>query len=496
MISNAQAHGATYYLSPSGSDSASGKSSTSPWKTFNFAIPKLSPGDILILLNGTFDGSNSGYPDIRCGTNAVSGTVDKPITMKAENERKAFIKGTGYQYPLFIWSCRYWQFEGIRVESADAANGASQANPVRAFESDYLTFRRLLVQKNNRYQNASVFTLEKTNNSLVEESEFYSFHRNGLVTSGNFNIIRRNYINSRNHADISGGRYSYATDRGDSGITIYPGNYNVIENNIIEDNGFGLDIQAAYGTAIGNKYFGNIALNNRYGASFVARLPNSLATMPQDTFLENQISISSTYYGLYFRANKNTLCKNCMAIDNGLGGFAADKPTMEGDGKPTVFYENSLAVNNGTYGFTLIDQADFGIDSSIAIGQSSNYSPADSAKYINTSSNVDPQLGSCKVFIPDNPMKRAEKNGPVIGANVLYRYEKGVRTDKPLWDPSSGEFTCGAKVAGVNDIAGSSCFDVHKRLNVNTNNCSFPEYYHSKQTGMEAPPNLEVTSVK
>ena len=48
------ANAATYYLSPVGSDSQSGTSSSTPWKTFHFAIPKLHPGDTLLLLDGKY----------------------------------------------------------------------------------------------------------------------------------------------------------------------------------------------------------------------------------------------------------------------------------------------------------------------------------------------------------------------------------------------------------------------------------------------------------
>src|SRR5688572_25486442 len=48
-----QAAAATYYLSPSGLDSNSGAYS-SPWKTFGFALPRLRPGDTLILKDGTY----------------------------------------------------------------------------------------------------------------------------------------------------------------------------------------------------------------------------------------------------------------------------------------------------------------------------------------------------------------------------------------------------------------------------------------------------------
>jgi hypothetical protein len=45
---------------------------------------------------------------------------------------------------------------------------------------------------------------------------------------------------------------------------------------------------------------------------------------------------------------------------------------------------------------------------------------------------------------------------------------------------SSGAFPHGAIVSGVNDIGGSSAYDVHTRLNINTNGCAFP--------GSAAPP--------
>ena len=88
---------------------------------------------------------------------------------------------------------------------------------------------------------------------------------------------------------------------------------------------------------------------------------------------------------------------------------------------------------------------------------------------------INPQIGSCIAFIPStSTMKGAGAGGADIGANILYRYQNGSLTSQPLWDSVTGEFPHGAIVAGVNDIAGSSLFDVHKRLNVNTNGCSFP----------------------
>ena len=77
-------------------------------------------------------------------------------------------------------------------------------------------------------------------------------------------------------------------------------------------------------------------------------------------------------------------------------------------------------------------------------------------------------------------MKGAGKNGADIGANVLYRYQDGVLTNLPLWDPTTGKFPCGSVVTGMNDVPGSSCNDVHQRLNVNTNGCSFPSSFRRR----------------
>ena len=478
MILSTNAHGTTWYLSPTGSDANAGNSSSSPWQTFPFAIQSLFPGDTLILANGTYNGSNSGYPDVRCGTNARTGTAAQPITVKAANERQAFLNGTGHQNVLFVQNCLYWNFHGLRMTSADATSQYSDGTIVQTIDSAYLTFRRLLLSNNNRYKNSSLLLLNRTHNSLVEESEFYSFHRHGvLTTGGNGNIFRRNYANSRNRVDISGGYVSDPINTGDGGITIYPGNNNIVENNIVENTGTALGIEADYGTAINNHFLGNITLNTNFGLVLHAR-GNTLNQMPRDTYLENHISMNSLYHGVYFRGAKNTQCVNCMAHHNQSAGLAADLGSPSGDGQSTAFFHHSLAVDNGVYGLLFDGLSDLSVTHSNTFGQSYDVWPSTHQGYSNISS-LDPGLGSCKVFIPDNSvMKGAGTNGADIGATVLHRYQSGTLTNSPLW-AQSGAFTCGAVITGVNDLAGNSCMNVHQRLNVNTNGCTFPSSYSS-----------------
>jgi hypothetical protein len=82
----------TYYLSPSGSDTAAG-SATAPWKTFTKAWSALKAGDTLVVKDGSYVSVSP--------PSGKSGAVDAPITLKAENDGGATlsqltIKGSSY----------------------------------------------------------------------------------------------------------------------------------------------------------------------------------------------------------------------------------------------------------------------------------------------------------------------------------------------------------------------------------------------------------------
>jgi hypothetical protein len=72
--------GVPYYLSPLGADTNPG-TRTAPVKTFAYAIPKLVPGNALILLDGTYELTTTGLPRLECGPNgnAKNGTPNAPI---------------------------------------------------------------------------------------------------------------------------------------------------------------------------------------------------------------------------------------------------------------------------------------------------------------------------------------------------------------------------------------------------------------------------------
>src|SRR4051812_36546441 len=196
----------SYYLSPDGSDQNPG-TVTAPWKTFAHAIPLLLPGNTLILLDGIYDGATSGYPDIRCGTNAQNGAFGRPITLRAAHERQAFLKGDGSAHPFHLSGCSDWTIEGLHVENGDFPREiGEQPGTVLLFENaKRLTLRRLLAARSNRNFGRSCVLLINDGSSavLVEESEFYDFHWAGVrVAKTSSATLRRNYANSRNYADL------------------------------------------------------------------------------------------------------------------------------------------------------------------------------------------------------------------------------------------------------------------------------------------------------
>lgn len=489
-----------FYIAPNGSDvPAAGLAKTSPWKTFAFAIPRLSPGDSLILVDGIYNASASGYPYIDCAANAKNGNENQIITLKAENERKAIIKDGGSVNPFLMLNCSYWLIEGISFEGGDFP-GATTSEVVAIKDSHHITLKRLLVQKDNRYQNSSLIFL-RVNNSLIEENELYSYHRYGMqLGSGNNNYFRRNYVNSRNHADIVGG-YTSANgeiSRGDGGFNIYgsaEAQGNVFENNISEGNGGGYYLNAYYQVIDGTRFLGNISLHDSQG--FFINSGTTGTSFVTNTFAENVSIIEPRSIGALVSSAKATFFKNISLLKGNDSGLLIYKNSSSpGDGKYSFTGENLLSVSNVGTGINVTNEIPtWNISFSNSFLNSTNYSQVGSANY-NKAASKDAGLETCRVWIPlTSSMRGAGLNGSDIGANILYRYENGKLTQTPLWHPETGQFPCGAVVAGVNDIAGSSCRDVHQRLNVNTNGCTFPQGYTGSPSPVlrpKAPKNLKI----
>ena len=140
--------------------------------------------------------------------NAMSGTPDQPITVRAQNERRAFLRGEGGGAPIELSACSNWVVEGLRAEGADVA-GEMGDEPgsvvVLARACGNVVLRRLLAGHPNRYLQASVYVLaHAAANVVVEECEALDYHYYGFhAYDSQHPIFRRDYAHSRDVADLA-----------------------------------------------------------------------------------------------------------------------------------------------------------------------------------------------------------------------------------------------------------------------------------------------------
>ena len=353
--------GNVFYISPDGFDSNQG-SSSQPWKTWAHALKRLSPGDTLIAKNGTYGYANgNGYPNINCANGYKMGTSSRPIAIKAENERQAFIDNDGKVAgnSFMISNCSHWQIEGLRIKNDDFDDGSlDYGSVVAVMNSSDITLRRLLLYKNNRYRNSHVLSFSGVN-SLIEETELYWFHRHGVLIRGDANIVRRNYVNSRfvtdlKNASTSSPPYkSVAWQWGDSCYINYPGAKNIFENNICENAGAAFETIAASSTSDGNKFLGNLAINVGSGALIVPQTPFT-GTYPTNNYLENHVVIGATQGFGIGGYSINTQCANCSFIGNKWGVLVRKNSDWPWTQDASFTCTNCLAMNNGA-GFVIYD---------------------------------------------------------------------------------------------------------------------------------------------
>ena len=498
--------GNTYYVSNSGNDSNLGTISE-PWKTFSYAIPLLMPGDTLILVDGEYNLSNSGLLLVDCANNANNGTSINPVTIKAENERKALINSEGRDTAIRIFNCNYWNLIGLRAKSADlpTGSGGKQRDIVNVQASENIVLKRVISTNNNRYFNDHTFSVIDSKNILFEECEAYYFHRHGFSIWKSHHItLRRCYANSRAYVDISGGYVSGNPSGGDEAFVFYQSSDSIAENSISENKTMGFEAHG--GTTFdglsggdNNKFLGTISIYDSYGGIVDARPYTNLITPEnpygiepaENNLYKNFLVLNPIIPGIYLRDGSNTLIESATVINSLTHrGIAADSretytPCATNPGKCTFTVRNSIVVDNNVSGILSIEQDSWLFDYTNSFNNGvtgiDNYYPSetinDATGNITNSMSIAPELGNCLVYIPSaSPMKNAGKDGEDIGANILYKYENGVLTTQQLWNATTGEFPCGAIVPGINDRAGDSCFDVHKRLNVNYNGCYLPYY--------------------
>lgn len=416
---------ATYYISPSGSNSNScalAQSSETSKQTFSSVWSCLSAGDTLIVADGTY---TSVAPPA-----GKSGSAGNAILVQAQNDGSATLSGgilfKGNSYLDFAGFKFTATIEAIRVNS----NGSGDP-------SHHLTFRRsAFVCSNTASDGACVNLSDGTHHILLEDFWAFGGGRYTVMCYGGpggsppnldcySNTFRRGVL--RQGPDISSGGNPQA------GLAIYYANDNIVENVIVLDSiprsnssnsAFYLTSHAAPPDVSRNKFYGVIALNNEGRGWYLDH--NGTGSLNE---LRNSVIWDSVDIGVVFYSADPDLCT----------GNVVDHVTIGSNGSHGVqfacvnlnFTSNLVASNTG-----------FGLrKSGSGTIQTSNYN-----NFFSNTSGARSGATTGPNDIATNPLlsyilrtesgtacKAQGEGGSDCGADIQKRYENGVLTSTNLW---------------------------------------------------------------
>ena len=475
----------TRFIAPDGSDENAGISPDAPWGTFAHAIAQLHPGDVLGVMDGVYEPQTTGLIRVDGEGGAANGTAEAPITVRAVNERRAVLRSDGLVTAINAVNVRYWDFLGFVAIGDDKEAERGNYHLIGVDYSQFISVKRSVVAYANRTgwnANNQLHSIRYSSHVTVEECEYYGHHRHALSVWKSRNCTaRRNYINPRFHRGPG--------ERGDEAIAFYQSSWCIAENNISE--GFNLGFQAHGGVTFDglpggsyNEFLGNISIDAFNATRTDSRhRPHPEIKPAIGNVFRDFLVVRPRRFGIWLSSTTETLVENATVYAGESDGFVADErgdgPYDQVPGGCSFILRNSVVIANAgagvrtTYPQWLIEGVlvtgnaggDFVTEGDGELRERLDLAPV----------GIGLGEGECIVHIPEtSPLKGAGVDGNDVGANVIYRYIDGELTREPLWDPETGAFPHGALVEGISDIPGDSVYDVHARLNVNSNGCALP----------------------
>ena len=339
----------TIYVAPGGSNDAP-CTAEEPCKTLDFQHLRVKPGDTVVVKDGTYGGlrivCGSVNPALNGGScngekaNAPCGTASAPITIRAENERKALLKVDGSQDAIHVEGCQYIVVQGFDTATADNVAAAKANNStVSDFRNSHVTFRRILGWGVNRCGNNHVFKTHGSTDSLFEENEAWNHPRHAFSCTGGDRIIyRRNYVNN-NGVGQSGDPRCLENGKQRGGmskeaIALYPCSNSIVENNLVEGSqSWGINIEGAAWSLKGqrpasnNKVIWNVVAGTYIGMKVFTK--DDVHEGIADNVIRNFLALDQAgSYGIRDSISVNTLYDHVTvySTDGFAAGMTVDDP--------------------------------------------------------------------------------------------------------------------------------------------------------------------------
>ncbi|MFL5761933.1 MAG: right-handed parallel beta-helix repeat-containing protein [Thermomicrobiales bacterium] len=254
----------TFYVDTGGSNTTGAGSAAKPWKTIQFGVDHLGPGDLLLINPGTYSGPV---------TVEIAASAGSPVTIRG-NGSGVIVNGSGADRDaVFITSSSYVTVERIKVQDATRAG-------MRIDNSDHITARK------NTFANNGVWGLftDFSDDLLIEGNQAYgSVAEHGIYVSnsGDRPVIRGNVVHDNNANGIHmNGDLSQGGDGIISGA--------IVENNVIYNNGLaggsGINMDGVTNSVIRN----NLLYNNHASGISLYKIDGAVCSH-DDRVLNNTI---------------------------------------------------------------------------------------------------------------------------------------------------------------------------------------------------------------
>lgn len=481
----------TFYVSPLGDDAGPGTRER-PWLTLARATRHLRPGQTLLLRSGEYEVATTGLLQVDCDGPQESGLPAAPITIRAENERGAALRGDGAAVPLELWNCSNWIIEGLLLTNehdAEVPQGTDVGTVAMLHGGHDLTLRRLLLMRSNHSRHSHVLRVLEAARVLVEDCETYDFYHNAFEAVRTEGVtFRRNYFHSRSATSEGNAVGTDDPTRGEIAIQVEESSSPLLENNVAEVVGIGFSV---VGRAVGSSYtdpapypvsgarlFGNLVrdavtagfrVETRCNEAVPCQLPERIA---RDTLIVDGVVLQADT-GVSVDAGPGTRVDNVTAVEvrNGV-------QLWQGPGNVGLEFSASAArslvrgYSGVAYGASAADWFFEHCAADAPAASAVDFSPKDERVRLPV---MAAGSDSCVAYLDaDSALRGAAGIEGDVGANVVFRYVDGVLTSQPLWQTATGAFPCGAIVPGINDDPSQSCSGVHERFRIGNSDCALP----------------------
>jgi parallel beta-helix repeat protein len=239
---------ATYYVSPSGSDTNPG-TSAAPWGSLQKAAEAMVPGDTALIADGEYDG---GVIQARPGESGA------PITFRALNPGGAIVRGDrSSEADAFAVTASHIVIDGLTVQQATRAGIALNG-------SSNVTVRRCRLLNNGRQ---GIFAVSGDDLLLEENECAFSVGSHGIFVSGGGDrpILRGNRVhdNQGSGIQVDADPEQLQPDLGTRGDGIITGA--LIERNVVYANGAGGGAAINLTSVRAARIVNNLLFNNLAG---------------------------------------------------------------------------------------------------------------------------------------------------------------------------------------------------------------------------------------